>query len=180
MTVAATNLQVSLRLGPLGPTVRAACALSYAAPLVSATQPAAVPTTGSPPAAMLTLLGANFRSFPGTAAGRAVALGPYPCGPVQWTSDSSLACRAPGPGSGSGIPAAVTVGGLESAAASPGFRYAAPAVTAVTRLAGPASALSDCGAAGLAADADAGLLPTEVRPRTQACRRAKSVPAQVT
>jgi hypothetical protein len=159
VAAAAAGLAVALRVGRRAVPVWAACMLSYAAPVVSATLPAVFPTTGSRPAAAVTLLGANFRAVPGAGRGRAATLGPYACGPVQWTSDSAMACLAPGPGSGSRIAAVVTVGGLVGGG---GFCYVAPSVTAVTRVSGPGTPGPDCGGEGPGVNTDGGRLPTKV------------------
>ena len=74
---------------------------SYLPPMVSQLMPSAVPTKGMQTSEKVTILGKSFGSDAGTV--RRMKLGATECAPLDWTSDTSMACKTGVPGPGVGI-----------------------------------------------------------------------------
>jgi hypothetical protein len=132
-----TNLVIKARFSSRSDEQTSVMRFSYLAPLVTQLKPAVVPTTGMS-GFSITLLGKSFGSSRDVQ--RSTRLGETTCDDnAGWTSDSSVACRAPGPGVGF-LPLSLVVASqtcTSGCSFSPGvhnhslLRYAPPTVTGV-------------------------------------------------
>jgi len=117
------------------PAQPSAMRFSYLPPEVTGSDPSEIPTTGIPgPNPRVTLLGKSFGSQ--DTVPRSIKLGETTChSKAGWTSDTALACTAPGPGVGfmsvilTVASQACTMGCSHLQGSSSLLKYAAPIVT---------------------------------------------------